>query len=238
MRPGSGDQVPLTGADAHLSISVWLLAAAAKVKKTMSSTEDQPAGVVPVINLPNALTVLRIMLVPVFVWAFLLGTANARWAALLIFIVASITDYLDGYLARSWNLETNFGRLADPLADKALTLSAFVLLSIDGPISWFWVFTVLVAIREVGITVLREVLRRRGIVVSASAGGKLKTVLQISLIILMLVPWATFVLSSSLLAVIYWVAVILTIVTLGVTLISGGQYLSAVWQESQPRKQF
>lgn len=195
--------------------------------------EEPESSSVPVVNLPNSLTVLRIVLVPLFVWVYLLGTTNARWVALWIFVVASITDYLDGYLARNMGLVTNFGRLADPLADKLLTLGAFVLLSVGGPIQWFWVFTVLVAIREIGVTVLREVLRQRGIVVSASSGGKVKTVLQMTLIILLLVPWAAFVTNAPLLTSIYWFAVVLTVITLIVTLASGWQYLRAVWRESQ-----
>lgn len=195
--------------------------------------EEPEARPVPVLNLPNVLTVARILLVPIFVWVYLIGTTNARWVALWIFVVASITDYLDGYLARNMGLVTNFGRLADPLADKLLTLGAFVLLSIGGPIPWFWAFTVLVAIREIGITVLREVLRRRGTVVAASAGGKVKTVLQMTLIIWLLVPWSGFVTPGPAADAIYWVGVGLTAVTLVVTLASGWQYVRAVWQESQ-----
>lgn len=176
------------------------------------------------INLPNALTVLRIILVPVFAWVYLLG---AHWWALAIFLFAAVTDQLDGHLARKWNLITDFGRLADPLADKALTLTAFVLLSIGYQSPWMWAFTFLVAIRELGITVLREVLRHRGTVVAASSGGKLKTVLQILLIILMLIPWGN-------LAVINWIIVGLAVVTFAITMISGWQYLWAAWRGSRP----
>lgn len=184
-------------------------------------------------NLPNALTILRLVLVPIFIWLYLLGTTPARWGALVVFIIASITDYLDGHLARTQKLETDFGRLADPLADKALTLSAFVLLSIDNPFfSWFWIFTALVAFREVLITVLREVLRRRGTVVAASAGGKTKTVLQISLIIGMLAPWASLFDAPEVLTGLTWILGILAVITLVQTLVSGTQYLLAVWRGS------
>lgn len=203
------------------------------------TTDDQSTGGhgrISMRNLPNALTVLRLILVPVFIWLYLIGSGPARWAALAVFIVASATDYLDGHLARSWHVESNFGRLADPLADKALTLSAFVLLSVDNPFfGWFWLFTILVAIREIGITVLREVLRRRGTVVAASSGGKLKTVMQMALIVGMLIPWTSFVVSSAILTALTWIFGILAVATLAQTLVSGGQYLVAVWQGSQKR---
>lgn len=188
----------------------------------------------PAVNLPNALTVFRMVLVPVFIGFYIWGDPVARWIALGIFVIAGFTDQLDGHIARSRNLVTDFGRLADPLADKALTLSAFIVLSIDGIIPYFWIFTALVAIREVGITVLREVLRRQGTVVSASSGGKLKTVLQMLLIFLMLIPWQTFV-SASAVTAIMWVLIVLAIVTLGVTLVSGWQYCAAAWRDSHQK---
>ncbi|WP_225871928.1 CDP-diacylglycerol--glycerol-3-phosphate 3-phosphatidyltransferase [Scrofimicrobium canadense] len=187
----------------------------------------------PIVNVPNALTVFRILLIPVFIVLYLWGTTATQWWALAVFVVAGLTDQLDGHIARSYDLVTDFGKLADPLADKLLTLTAFVLLSINGPIPYFWVFTVLVAIREIGITVLREVLRRKGVVVAASSGGKIKTVLQMGLIFLMLIPWSTFVFSEVVLGVVFWVLVILAVVTLAQTLISGWQYCSIVWRSSR-----
>ena len=145
---------------------------------------------VPLVNLPNALTVMRLLLVPVFVWLMVLDGDAARWWALGVFMVAAATDQLDGHLARSWNLVTDFGRIVDPIADKALTLGAFVMLSVDGAVPWW--FTLLVAARELGITALRAVLLRRGVVVAANSGGKLKTVLQMLFIVLMLAPWESF----------------------------------------------
>lgn len=190
----------------------------------MSTSEE---ATVPVVNLPNALTVLRILLVPVFIMVYLIGTPQARWWALTIFLVAAFTDQLDGHLARKWKQITDFGRLADPLADKALTLSAFFLISIGTGSPWMWAFTILVTVREVGITILREILRVKGTVVAASSGGKLKTVLQMVMITLMLIPWGTFVHSASVLTVLNWIFVILGVVTLAVTMVSGGQYLFA-----------
>jgi len=129
-------------------------------------------------NLPNALTTLRIVMVPFFAWALLVDGGDSigwRLVAWVIFVAAMITDKIDGDLARSRNLVTNFGKIADPIADKALTGMAFVGLSIIGEL-WWWV-TVVVLVREWGITLLRLWVIRHG-VMAAGRGGKLKTVLQ------------------------------------------------------------
>ena len=156
------------------------------MSENVSRRGDAPP--VPVVNLPNALTVGRLALVPVFVWLMTLEGLLPRWFALIVFCVAAATDQLDGNIARSRGLITDFGRIVDPIADKALTLGAFVMLSVDGLVPWW--FTIVVAARELGITALRAVLLRRGVVVSANKGGKLKTVLQMMFIVGMIVPWA------------------------------------------------
>ena len=176
------------------------------------------------VNLPNALTVLRLLLVPVFLWLLLENTDSSRWWALGVFVVAAYTDHLDGKLARSRNLITNFGKLADPIADKFLTLGAFVGLSILGESPWLWWFTIIVAVREIGITILREVLRRKGVVVAASSGGKLKTVLQMLLIILLLPPRAAF-LSGVGLQIANIIILVVAVAALIVTVWSGLQYV-------------
>lgn len=153
------------------------------------SAPGAPEQEAPLLNIANALTVLRLVLVPVFIWLMLLDGDPVRLAAALVFIVAAITDRLDGQLARSRNLITSFGKIADPIADKALTLSAFILLSVAGRL-WWWV-TIVILVRELGITLLRFVMLRRA-VMAASRGGKLKTVLQISGLVLMLIPWTMF----------------------------------------------
>ncbi|WP_175953885.1 CDP-diacylglycerol--glycerol-3-phosphate 3-phosphatidyltransferase [Schaalia sp. Marseille-Q2122] len=144
---------------------------------------------VPVLNVPNALTVLRIVLVPIFIALLFQKTLTAQWWAVAVFVVASLSDHLDGEIARRNGWITDFGRIADPIADKALTLGAFLALSWMGDLPWY--FTILVAIRELGITWWRSVLLRQGIVVAANMGGKLKTVLQLLLIFLMILPWAS-----------------------------------------------
>ncbi|GMA31764.1 CDP-diacylglycerol--glycerol-3-phosphate 3-phosphatidyltransferase [Litorihabitans aurantiacus] len=169
-------------------------------------------------NLPNALTLGRIAAVPVFVLLLLADTTAARWWALVVFVLASITDQLDGHLARSRNLVTAFGTLADPIADKALTLGAFVTLSALGEIPW-WV-TLLIAVRELGITVLRAVLARRSII-PASLGGKVKTALQMTAIIVLLVPWGTFVDATPMRVV----GLVILYVALAVTVVTGLDYV-------------
>lgn len=191
----------------------------------VSRLDDAPQ--VPLVNLPNALTVLRLLLVPVFIWLMLVEGTPARWWALAVFCVAAATDHLDGQLARSRNLVTNFGKVVDPIADKALTLGAFVMISWDTGSVWMWVFTVLVAIRELGITWWRAVLLRRGVVVAANKGGKLKTVLQMLFIVVMLVPWGALLgVPGSTPVVVRVVQVVIGAAALVQTLWSGGVYLA------------
>ena len=138
-----------------------------------------------VLNIANVLTVLRLVLVPFFVWLMFLEGTWWRIAALALFAVASLTDRFDGELARRRNLITDFGKIADPIADKALTGSALICLSLLGRL-WWWV-TIVILVREVGITLLRFVVIRYG-VMAASRGGKLKTMLQVIAIGLYIMP--------------------------------------------------
>lgn len=143
-------------------------------------------------NLPNALTVLRIALVPFFGWLLLADGGDdvaLRWWALALFLVAIATDWVDGHLARKHGLITSFGKLMDPIADKALIGTALIGLSLLSLLPW-WV-TLVILVREIGITLMRFVVIRRG-VIPASKGGKLKTVLQavgISMVIAPLGGW-------------------------------------------------
>jgi CDP-diacylglycerol--glycerol-3-phosphate 3-phosphatidyltransferase len=138
-----------------------------------------------VVNRANALTVLRLALVPVFVACLLAGGPGWRVAAFAAFVVASVTDLLDGRVARRRGLITDFGKIADPIADKALTGSALVTLSALGELPW-WVTGVILA-REITVTVLRFWVIRWG-VIAASRGGKLKTLLQVVAIALYVLP--------------------------------------------------
>ncbi len=129
-------------------------------------------------NLPNLLTGLRIVLVPVFGWALLQDGGDSimwRCIAFVIFAGAMITDKIDGDIARKRNLITDFGKIADPIADKAITGMAFIGLSIIGEI-WWWV-TIIVLIREWSVTLLRLSILKH-VVVAAAQSGKIKTVLQ------------------------------------------------------------
>ncbi len=146
------------------------------------AVQTVPPGLV---NVANALTVLRICLVPVFVFCLAQGGTWWRLAALAAFGGASLTDLLDGQLARKRGLVTDFGKIADPIADKALTGAALITLSVMGELA-VWV-TALIMIRELGVTALRFAVIRRG-VIAASQGGKLKTLLQIIAICLYILP--------------------------------------------------
>jgi CDP-diacylglycerol--glycerol-3-phosphate 3-phosphatidyltransferase len=129
-------------------------------------------------NIANVLTVLRIAMVPLFGWALLHDggdSATWRWIAFAIFAVAMITDKIDGDLARKHNLITDFGKIADPIADKAITGMAFIGLSIVGDI-WWWV-TIVVLVREWSVTLLRLSILK-DVVIAAAQSGKIKTVLQ------------------------------------------------------------
>lgn len=143
------------------------------------------ASTVPLLNIANVLTVLRIALVPVFAVLLLADGTAARLAALGVFLVAGITDRIDGQIARSRGLVTRFGTVADPLADKALIGSALIGLSLLGEL-WWWV-TIVVVGREVGISLLRLYVVRHGTIPS-SRGGKLKTMLQGVAIGVLLLP--------------------------------------------------
>ena len=140
----------------------------------MTSTERKVSNW----NLPNVLTSLRFVMVPFFGWALLVDGGDSvlwRTVACALFVIAMITDKIDGDIARKRNLVTNFGKIADPIADKAITGMAFVGLSIVGDI-WWWV-TIVVLVREWSVTLLRLSLLR-DIVIPSAQSGKVKTTLQ------------------------------------------------------------
>ncbi|WP_409563434.1 MULTISPECIES: CDP-diacylglycerol--glycerol-3-phosphate 3-phosphatidyltransferase [unclassified Gordonia (in: high G+C Gram-positive bacteria)] len=179
-----------------------------------AARQDAPAAVPAppsVWNLANALTVVRLLLVPVFVVVLFVDDGDSapwRWAAFAVFVIAAVTDQLDGRIARKYGLVTDFGKIADPIADKALIGAALIGLSILGGLSW-WV-TAIIIVREVGVTLLRFWVLRHG-VIPASRGGKLKTLLQAVAIGLYLIPlpdpwqWAAHIVMAA--------AVVVTVVT-------------------------
>ena len=186
------------------------------IKPRMFRAGDGP---VSTWSVPNLISIVRIVLVPVFVLVLLAADDDGalRWTATALFVVAIATDSLDGHLARSRNLITDLGKILDPIADKALTGAALVVLSVLGELPW-WV-TVPILVREIGITVWRfAVLSKR--VVPASKGGKTKTVLQAVAITLALAPFAALLGS--------WVDGVNTVLMAAafvVTIVTGVQYL-------------
>jgi len=172
-------------------------------------------------NLPNAITVVRILMAPLVFW-LLLADAGAdgpmRWWAAVIFIVAISTDWVDGWLARSRGIVTDLGKILDPIADKLLTSGTLVCLSILDELPW-WI-TIVIIVREVGITLWRLVELRRGTVVPASSGGKLKTLTQAIAISLFLTPLWTIVGVW-----IFWVNWVFMILALVLTVWSGLLYV-------------
>lgn len=167
-------------------------------------------------NIANGLTMARIALVPLFGWLLLTHgghDTSYRWAALGVFFVASLTDRIDGDLARSRGLVTDFGKMIDPIADKALMGMALVGLSLIAEIPW-WI-TVLILLRELGITVLRLWVLRHG-VLPASRGGKLKTALQALAIGLFVMPLG---------GIVHVAAWCVLIVALVLTVLTGVDYI-------------
>ena len=185
-------------------------------------------GPASTLNIANIVTVVRILMAPLFI-AWLLIDAGVdgglRIAAAVLFVVAILTDSLDGALARGLDLVTDFGKLVDPIADKVLVGGALVSLTILGELPW-WV-TALVLLREVGITVYRfAVLRDR--VIPASRGGKLKTVLQAVAVTVALFPLWNVVGEGM-----HWVNGVLMTAAVVATLVSGADYLRVAYKHGR-----
>ena len=162
-------------------------------------------------NTPNRLTVLRILLVPVFV---LMYRSGQMIPALIVFLAASFTDFLDGYLARKWDLMTNFGKIMDPLADKVLVVAAFCCMVEDGTVS-SWMLIVILA-REFAVSGMRTVAAAEGTVIAAGWSGKIKTVLQMTAIPLLILRQPDWVAAAGQIALI--ASVVMTVV-------SGAEYI-------------
>ena len=161
-------------------------------------------------NLPNKLTMFRVILIPFFVVFLLVDiTSVDKWIALAIFIVASLTDLLDGKIARKYNLVTNFGKFMDPLADKLLVCSALIcLVALERIPAWM---VIVIIAREFIISGFRLVASDNGVVIAASYWGKFKTTFQIIMICLMIADLEELQLLTM---IVTWVAVILTVVSL------------------------
>ena len=163
-------------------------------------------------NLPNKLTILRVVFIPFFVAALLIDKGFAtELTALVLFALASITDFLDGYIARKYNLVTNFGKFMDPLADKLLVCSALIcLVALDRLAAWI---VIIIIAREFIISGFRLVASDNGIVIAASYWGKFKTVSQMFMIMLLIIQpeGAVFTVLTQILV---WVSLALTIISL------------------------
>lgn len=176
--------------------------------------------------IPNALTIARIILVPVFIALMIMqhmrGSVSLLIVSLVVFCIASYTDHLDGKLARRWQVVSDFGKLVDPIADKALMISAFVLLSLFQNL-WWW-FTAVVILREVAVTLLRMYLLRSGVVLPASKGGKIKTSLQILMVFLWMLAGICYPFNTQVGVVIMYLAIAVLIATFVATVLSGLVY--------------
>ncbi|MGC0273545.1 CDP-diacylglycerol--glycerol-3-phosphate 3-phosphatidyltransferase [Pseudactinotalea sp. Z1739] len=172
-------------------------------------------------NLPNMLTMLRIVMVPFFMVLLWQDTTWSRVGALAVFLLAALTDKLDGSIARARNLVTNFGKIADPFADKMLVGGAIIMLSMLGDLPWWATITIIA--REAAITILRFIMVRRW-VMAASKGGKLKTVMQVIFIALMILP-AVGLLGATLGGWIETAAFVVMLAAVLVTVVTGLDYL-------------
>ena len=181
------------------------------MKPAVPDHAGDPAQAPSRLNIPNALTVLRLLLVPLFAWLLLRDggddAASRIWSA-VVFMLASLTDLVDGEIARRQNTVTTFGKIADPIADKALTGAALIGLSYLGELPW-WV-TIVILVREIGVTLLRFWVIRHG-VIPASRGGKWKTAFQMAAIVGYLLPVPDWLLPVR--VALMAVAVVLTVVT-------------------------
>ncbi|MBQ6887615.1 MAG: CDP-diacylglycerol--glycerol-3-phosphate 3-phosphatidyltransferase [Lachnospiraceae bacterium] len=162
-------------------------------------------------NLPNKLTVLRVIMIPFFVFFMLTDFAGAasNWIALAIFIIASLTDLLDGKIARKYNLVTNFGKFMDPLADKLLVCAAMICLVEMGKLA-SWMVIIIIS-REFIISGFRLIAADNGVVIAASYWGKFKTVFQMVMICLLIADIEAIAIVTT---VVTWIALILTVVSL------------------------
>jgi CDP-diacylglycerol--glycerol-3-phosphate 3-phosphatidyltransferase len=200
-------------------------------------TDPQAAATQPSnLNLPNILTTVRIVLVPFFGAALLMdGGSSIAWrlTAFVIFVVAMITDKIDGDIARKRGLVTDFGKIADPIADKAMTGMAFVGLAVVFESPWWWAVTILVLVREWSVTLLRlSVLKK--VVIAADSLGKLKTTFQVIGLSGLVLPLRDADLPGWMETpgdLLYYLAVAFVAVAVVLTVVSGAQFFLGVWRQ-------
>jgi len=189
----------------------------------------KPSDSIANINLPNFLTVIRILLIPVFVVLFSEPTPDRSLAAAIVFVVAAVTDLLDGYLARRHSQITRLGRLLDPIADKLLVLSGLILLVQFDRVAA--IVAILIIAREVAVTGVRAISAAQGIIIEAETTGKYKMVVQVVAIVFLLLEDG--VLPAS------WypheIGTGLLYMALALALYSGNRYLLSFWQQSSSK---
>jgi len=188
------------------------------------------------LNLPNILTTVRIALVPFFGAALLADEGHSiawRLVAWVIFAVAMVTDKIDGDIARKRGLVTDFGKIADPIADKAMTGMAFVGLSVIFESPWWWAMTIVVLVREWSVTLLRLSILKR-VVIASDQLGKLKTTFQVLALGGLVLPLRDPDLPGWLETpgeVVYYLALVCLVVAVALTLVSGAQFFAGVWRQ-------
>jgi CDP-diacylglycerol--glycerol-3-phosphate 3-phosphatidyltransferase len=185
-------------------------------------------------NIPNALTTLRIAMVPFFAWALLVdGGESVLWrtVAFAIFVAAMVTDKIDGDLARKHNLVTNFGKIADPIADKAITGMAFIGLAIVMDEWWMWAATIVVLVREWSVTLLRLSIMKN-VVMAASQSGKIKTTLQAVALSMLCLPLLQVDGALDRVGeVLYGISLVLLAAAVAMTIWSGYEFFRDAWRQ-------
>ena len=180
-------------------------------------------------HVPNTITIVRIFFAPVFIWMLLTAgddlTSPLRWWGAGLFVVGMATDGIDGYLARKYNVVSDFGKILDPIADKVLTGGALITLSILGELPW-WV-TGVILLREVGITIFRFAVLSN-LVIPASRGGKIKTVTQFVAITFALLPMQSVIGDPA-----NMINVVLMSVATIITVWTGSDYLVDAWRQNK-----
>ena len=177
------------------------------------------------LNLPNFITLTRILLIPVFVVLFATPTPNRSFSAALVFVVAAITDLLDGYLARRNGQVTSLGKLLDPIADKLLVLSALILLVNVDRVSAL--VAILIIAREVAVTGVRAIAAGEGMVIAAETTGKYKMALQVVAIVLLIIEDTLL----SDLGNLHLAGIVTLYLSLVLGYVSGGQYVWSFWKQ-------
>jgi len=192
------------------------------------------------INLPNLLTMLRIVMIPVVLWLMLDGTPEANFWAAIVYILSAVTDALDGWLARRMNLISVLGKFLDPLADKLLVMATLVFMAYLGRLPLLGVVAVIVMVgRELSITALRSIAMSEGVVMAAGQGGKDKTALQMAAILCLILqhPYDVDFLFVTVHADLTEVGLILLYLSLVFAITSAGEYVKLFVEAVEAKEQ-